>query len=463
MSRHKREDSIPSSHIISMDHNYHNHQPESREGRLVSGIVKFAYVQFSMTKMNDYFSSEHVLLRDTSIPMDWYIEIGKESRHGMATMSFWANCKPVDPESAGDTWYCYAELDFRLLPNDQDEDCVISWKITDLFSTRTGAAGIYEFDGWNEIKDPKNGYILNDTINVELVIKEMSTFIIKSEIKPVKFITSGSGDEEVKTYNLTDLLPPDSDFKSCKPDVLIQIGKNRFKCHRRFLNKSVSLRTKLNRIASSLPVNHVTPLILSPTFDADAFLSVMSFLYNDQLILDKYNVALVFSIASSLRMESIRKACLTVLSPTTVLHVFSELAREGEEEIFDDCERQFIDLSRKAIKSKSFRKLEKSLLKRILVINDLKCKEIDLFNAVVRWCEAECKRKRLDASPVNMRSVLGDSLYNIRFGHMTLKEFKSGPKASGLLNKDEIKMIRKFIKKKTVKPGFLFPTQARTP
>lgn len=461
---HHQDNLDPAVRLISMDHNYHHHEPESREGRLVSGIIKFDYVQFSMTKMNDYFSSDHIHLTNASIPMDWWIEIGKENRSGIHTMSFWANCKPLNPETKANVdWYCYAELDFRLLPNDRDEDCVISWKHTDLFSKRTGAAGFYEFDGWNDIRDPKNGFIHNDTIRVEVVIREMCTFTVRDEMKPVKSVKSGPSDGEIITYDLTDLIHGDPKFKGGKPDVLIKIKNNRFKCHREFLNKSVYLRTKLERISSSMPGNHVIPLTLPPGFDPDAFLSVMNFLYNDQPILDKHNVGLVFSIATALRIEALRKACLTVLSPTTVLHVLSELHHDSDEEIFDDCERTFVELSRKAIKSKSFRKLERSLLKRILVINDLKCKEINLFEAVVRWSEAECRRKHLTVTPANMRSVLGESLHNIRFGHMTMKEFKSGPKASGLLKKEEVKMIKRFIKKKRLTPGFPFPTQPRIP
>lgn len=459
MSRKEKEDA---ARAVSMDHNYHNREPDSKEGQHVSGVIKFDYVQFSLTKMGDYFSSDLITINESSIPMNWWIEIGKETRHHMATMSFWANCKPVDPDAAAG-WYCYADLDFRLLPNDRDEECVIIWKHTDLFSKITGAAGFYEFDGWNDIKDPRNGFIKNDTISVEVVVKEMCTLRLKDEMKPVNGICSCDGDRKIMTYDLTDMLRPDSKFKDRKPDVLIEIGNNYLKCHRMLLSRSQYLRSKLSRISSSLPADHIIPLTLSPAFDMDAFLSVMNFFYNDILMLDKYNVGLVFSIATALKIESIRRACLTILSPTTVLHVLSVLSRDSDEEIFDDCEKTFIELSRKAIRSKSFRKLERSLLKRILVINELRCKEIDLFDAVVGWSEAECKRKGLAVNPTNMRTVLGDSLYNIRFGHMSLKEFKSGPKASGLLTKSECIMIKKFIKTKETKPGFLFPTQPRTP
>jgi hypothetical protein len=477
----------PAARIALMDHNYNNWEPDVRDGRITNGIIKFDYVQFSMTKMGAYFSSDTLLLSETAIPMLWWIEIGKERRSGMDTMSFWANCKPVDEEvKESGNWYCYAELDFRLIPTDRDEDCVISWKHTDLFCKATGAAGFYEFDGWNDIRNPINGYIKNDTISVEVVIREMCTFRIREDIKPLS--SSQSSNEESETLSspnpaaaaasssqpsfssitmcdLRDSLPEESPFKYKKPDVMIQIGSNRIKCHRSLLSKTLSLRNKLNRIANSLPSNYVIPLTLPESFDIDAFLSICSFLYNDVLILDKHNVGLVFSIATALKIEAVRKACLCVLSPTTVLLVLSELHKIcRDDDLYDDCEKAFIDLSKKAIRSKAFKKMEKSLLKKILVIDELKCKEIHLFDAVVEWAKAECRRKNLDENnPNHQKSVLGDCLYNIRFGHMTEKEFKSGPKKSGLLTKDEIKLIKKFIKHKKPKPGFPFPTQPRSP
>jgi hypothetical protein len=65
-----------------------------------------------------------------------------------------------------------------------------------------------------------------------------------------------------------------------------------------------------------------------------------------------------------------------------------------------------------------------------------------LFDALVRWCNRECKRRRLELSAENKRAVLGEeTLYAVRYLLMSSEEFLAGPMQSGLLNQSEINMI----------------------
>jgi hypothetical protein len=65
-----------------------------------------------------------------------------------------------------------------------------------------------------------------------------------------------------------------------------------------------------------------------------------------------------------------------------------------------------------------------------------------LFDALVRWCNRECKRRRLELSTENKRAVLGkETLYAVRYLLMSSEEFLAGPMQSGLLNQSEINMI----------------------
>jgi hypothetical protein len=65
-----------------------------------------------------------------------------------------------------------------------------------------------------------------------------------------------------------------------------------------------------------------------------------------------------------------------------------------------------------------------------------------LFEALVRWCKCECKRRRLELSAENKRDVLGEeTLYAVRYLLMSSEEFLAGPMQSGLLNQSEINTI----------------------
>lgn len=62
----------------------------------------------------------------------------------------------------------------------------------------------------------------------------------------------------------------------------------------------------------------------------------------------------------------------------------------------------------------------------VLERDTLGIREVRLFNAVVRWSEAECQRQQLQVTPENKRKALGKALGLIRFPLMTIEEFAAG-------------------------------------
>lgn len=76
-------------------------------------------------------------------------------------------------------------------------------------------------------------------------------------------------------------------------------------------------------------------------------------------------------------------------------------------------------------------------MKKILVQDEMNCDELDLFLRSLDWSEAECRRRLMDVTPENQRSVIGQSFYNIRFPCMKLKHFEYHVKRSGVLTPDE--------------------------
>ena len=86
---------------------------------------------------------------------------------------------------------------------------------------------------------------------------------------------------------------------------------------------------------------------------------------------------------------------------------------------------------------------------------DLVIEEKDLYKHVVRWAKAECQRKSVDVTNANIRLVLGEKLYLIRFPVFDMVDFADGPATDGILNQDEITDIFMcFAKSKTHKSRF---------
>uniref|UniRef100_UPI00398F844E BTB/POZ domain-containing protein 2 isoform X2 n=1 Tax=Pristiophorus japonicus TaxID=55135 RepID=UPI00398F844E len=117
---------------------------------------------------------------------------------------------------------------------------------------------------------------------------------------------------------------------------------------------------------------------------------------------------------------------------------------EGEARLFDEpqlaslCLENIDKNTSDAINAEGFTDIDLDTLMAVLERDTLGIREIRLFNAVVRWAEAECQRQQLQLTPENKRKVLGKALSLIRFPLMTIEEFAAGPAQSGILTDREV-------------------------
>lgn len=74
--------------------------------------------------------------------------------------------------------------------------------------------------------------------------------------------------------------------------------------------------------------------------------------------------------------------------------------------------------------SDDFLECDHETLLRVLEIDALKCKEIDVFEGCIKWARAACQRKNLDVGKLeHLRVELGDAMAKIRFRSMDLRQF----------------------------------------
>ena len=90
------------------------------------------------------------------------------------------------------------------------------------------------------------------------------------------------------------------------------------------------------------------------------------------------------------------------------------------------------------VKAQQFLELKQPALKILLTQDILNIREIDLFNAVDKWCSYQVEVNKLNASTTTKRDVLGDALYQIRFPLMELEDFATYCRPSRILKNKEI-------------------------
>ena len=97
------------------------------------------------------------------------------------------------------------------------------------------------------------------------------------------------------------------------------------------------------------------------------------------------------------------------------------------------------------MKADEFATIQRSLLKEVIIRDNLSVDEIDLFKAVDLWATKECERQGIEAHGDTKRRILGEQIVKaIRFPTMKEVDFAGVVLDSDILTKQEIISIFKY-------------------
>ncbi|OWF55514.1 BTB/POZ domain-containing protein 6-like isoform X2 [Mizuhopecten yessoensis] len=157
-----------------------------------------------------------------------------------------------------------------------------------------------------------------------------------------------------------------------------------------------------------------------PDTSEDAFRIFLRYLYTDTIDLTEKNTVPVLSVARKYCVDILVSRCEEFLNQTVSVDnacLFLELAHEFlMENLKTECLQLISYSPDEILQSSSFADLCPSCVVSITESDDLQAyDESDVYNAVLMWAEAECKRQNLKITSDNKREVLGDILYTVRF------------------------------------------------
>ena len=110
------------------------------------------------------------------------------------------------------------------------------------------------------------------------------------------------------------------------------------------------------------------------------------------------------------------------------------------------------------LESKSFLRFSPDCLRLVIESNDLPCKEEIIYQQIIEWSTNRCRDQRLIVNDENIRQVLGDLLYLVRFPIMERKYFTEKVSKKSLLSSDEIINVYQSLDDEAIA---LFPTKRR--
>ena len=174
----------------------------------------------------------------------------------------------------------------------------------------------------------------------------------------------------------------------------------------------------------------------------DSLQEFLRFLYSDECNLTTDNAMFVSYLAKKYIVPSLAEKCIEFLEANlgveNAIVVVQQAIQFDEIKLEKKCWNLVDMKTSEAIASDAFTDINQGTLAEFLKRQSLNVKEVDLFKAVLKWSEAECSRKGIEADPKNKRAVLGNAIYQIRFASMTPQEFAQNASQSGILTPEEM-------------------------
>ncbi|XP_033725452.1 BTB/POZ domain-containing protein 6-like [Pecten maximus] len=162
--------------------------------------------------------------------------------------------------------------------------------------------------------------------------------------------------------------------------------------------------------------------ITIPDISSETFKLFLRYLYTDTIDLTDRNVVPVLNVARKYCVDILVSLCgeffaknLTVDSACVLFeqsHVFVM------ESLRQQCLQFILNNAPGVLRSATFTDLCLNCMTCISGSDDLKVVENGVYEAIIRWSEAECGRQNIKATAGNRRDVLGETLYNVRFLHL---------------------------------------------
>ncbi|XP_058062444.1 BTB/POZ domain-containing protein 6-B-like isoform X1 [Anopheles bellator] len=202
-----------------------------------------------------------------------------------------------------------------------------------------------------------------------------------------------------------------------------------------------------------------------PDVEPGAFLTLLKYLYCDEIQLEADNVLATLYVAKKYIVPHLARACVnyleTSLTAKNACLLLSQSRLFEEPELMQRCWEVIDAQAEMAIKSEGFVDIDLKTFETILARETLNCKEIHLFEAALSWAHAACTKMDIEPTSSNKRQLLGHALYLIRIPTMTLEEFANRVAQLGILtNQETIDIFLNFTARH--KPKLTFPVKART-
>lgn len=158
----------------------------------------------------------------------------------------------------------------------------------------------------------------------------------------------------------------------------------------------------------------------------EAFKEFLQFFYLTKVTIAMENIETIARLADKYDVLHFLSACAQLfemkLTKENMCYAYQMALHLKDDALIKFCEREISLWPKDVFASESFIRCDFETLERILELG-LNCKEVDIFDACLKWAKYSCECTDLEDNSENIKSQLGDSLNSIRFNAMKIEEF----------------------------------------
>ncbi|XP_052096983.1 BTB/POZ domain-containing protein 6-B-like [Mytilus californianus] len=191
-----------------------------------------------------------------------------------------------------------------------------------------------------------------------------------------------------------------------------------------------------------------SPEIAVTDVSLEIFTALMRYIYTDVVNLDGNNVTPMLHAATKYALTDLAKQCERYLECAIDVDnacvIYNQATFFGMHELANMALLCIEINAKEVFGTEGFDTLVRENIWTVFKSERLKAKEIDMFNAVVKWAKNQCELQNLEGSGENQRKILGDLLNLIRIPLLTLEEYSKVVVKSGLLTAEEQLMFYKY-------------------
>lgn len=232
-------------------------------------------------------------------------------------------------------------------------------------------------------------------------------------------------------------------------DVTFQVG-SRSKVIEFFGHKFILALSSPVFRAMLMPEQGLVPpaVIEVPDVHPTAFMTMLRFIYRKETLVAQNMIQDTLYVAEKYDVKGFTESLSVFLTSNTVIDFLPFVKTIGPTHVFyEECVKILKKDIQEIMKSEAFLLVDEEIMRMILSADDIKVKEIDLFNRYVKWAEKQCQEEKLEFNEDNKKKFMKDHKL-IRYPLMTAEEFTLGPSKTGLLTSDEKVSIYEFISAK---------------